>query len=61
MERTIVVEGMRCEQTVEAALRGVDGVTSAADWEAERATVGGRADVEALVAAVEEAGYTARA
>ena len=65
MTLTITVEGMSCEgceQTVVEALRGVEGVTDAtADREAERATVDGDADVTALVAAVEDAGYTARA
>ncbi len=65
MERTITVEGMHCggcESTVEDALRGVEGVTEAeADREAEQATVSGEAAVDALVAAVEDAGYTARA
>lgn len=65
MERTIAVEGMHCagcERTVEDALRGVAGVTEAdADREAERAKVVGSADVDDLVAAVEQAGYTARA
>ncbi len=65
MELTITVEGMHCggcEQTVEDALREVDGVTDAsADRDAEAATVSGSADVEALVTAVEQAGYRARA
>jgi copper chaperone CopZ len=65
MELTITVEGMHCsgcERTVEDALREVDGVTdAAADREAEQAAVSGTADVDALVEAVEQAGYTARA
>lgn len=65
MDQTITVEGMHCagcEQTVEDALREVAGVTDAdADREAERAEIAGSADVEALVAAIEQAGYTARA
>lgn len=65
MDRSITVEGMHCagcEQTVEDALREVTGVINAtADREAERATVTGSADVEALVTAVEQAGYTVRA
>ncbi|MFB6353436.1 MAG: heavy-metal-associated domain-containing protein [Halobacteriales archaeon] len=65
MDRTITVEGMHCsgcEQTVEDALLEVAGVTDAtADREAEYASVTGSADVEALVAAVEQAGYTVRA
>lgn len=61
---TISVEGMSCggcEEAVEAALKKVNGVTSAtADREAETATVDGTTDVETLVAAVEEAGYSAQ-
>ncbi|MFB6084130.1 MAG: heavy-metal-associated domain-containing protein [Halorientalis sp.] len=65
MVRTITVEGMsceHCEETVEDALTGVDGVTDAqADRETETATVEGDADVNTLVTAVEEAGYDASA
>lgn len=65
MDRTITVEGMHCEgceQTVEAALREVEGVSEAmADREAGTATVAGAADVGALIEAVERAGYQARA
>lgn len=60
---TITVEGMtcgHCEQTVEEALLGVTGVTDVTvDREDERASVDGDADATALVAAVEDAGYTA--
>jgi copper chaperone CopZ len=62
---TITVEGMscgHCEEAVEAALRDVDGVTDAtADRDAGRASVEGDADVDALVRAVEDAGYAAHA
>ncbi|MFC7139950.1 heavy-metal-associated domain-containing protein [Halosimplex aquaticum] len=65
MSETISVEGMtceHCEQTVEEALEDVDGVSSAtADREAESATVEGDADTDALVSAVDEAGYDASA
>ncbi|WP_148414668.1 heavy-metal-associated domain-containing protein [Haloferax sp. KTX1] len=65
MSTTITVEGMtcgHCEQTVEAALAGVAGVTGAtADRDANEASVDGDADVDALVQAVTEAGYTAHA
>lgn len=61
MTTTLTVEGMsceHCEQTVQDALRDVSGVTSAdADREREEATV----DVESLVTAVEDAGYSASA
>ncbi|MFC4408337.1 heavy-metal-associated domain-containing protein [Haloarchaeobius iranensis] len=65
MTTTISVEGMscgHCEQTVEEALRDVAGVTEAdADRESERVSVEGDAEMSALVAAVEDAGYTAHA
>jgi copper chaperone CopZ len=51
-----------CEETVEDALREVSGVESAtADRETDSATVEGDADPDALVAAVENAGYSASA
>lgn len=62
---TITVTGMscgHCEQTVEEALEGVEGVTAAeADNETDTASVTGDADVDALVAAVADAGYDASA
>lgn len=65
MSTTLTVEGMsceHCEQTVVDALESVEGVESAsADREREQATVEGAADVETLVAAVEDAGYDAAA
>ena len=65
MSRTITVEGMSCggcESTVEDALEDVDGVTDAtADREESTATVEGDAATDALVAAVEDAGYDASA
>lgn len=65
MSETITVEGMsceHCEQTVEEALQGVEGVADASvDREAATATVEGDADVAELVAAVEDAGYEASA
>ena len=65
MSTTLTVEGMtcgHCEQSVEEALESVDGVRDAsADRDSERATVEGDADVDALVAAVEDAGYEASA
>jgi copper chaperone len=63
MTTTITVEGMscgHCEQTVEEALQGVNGITDAtADHEAEQATIKGDANSSELVEAVEDAGYTA--
>jgi copper chaperone CopZ len=65
MTTTISVEGMsceHCEETVEEALRGVDGVTDVTvDRAADRASVDGDAEATALVRAVEDAGYTAHA
>ncbi|MCD2199748.1 heavy-metal-associated domain-containing protein [Halobacterium sp. KA-4] len=65
MSRTITVEGMSCggcESTVEDALADVEGVESAsADREHDAATVEGDADTDALVAAIEDAGYDASA
>lgn len=65
MSTTITVEGMHCsgcEGTVEEAVANVEGVTSAdADRESNAVSVEGTADVNELVKAVEDAGYTAKA
>ena len=65
MSTTLTVEGMsceHCEQSVADALTELEGVTEVhVDREAESATVEGDADPEALVAAVDDAGYTAQA
>jgi copper chaperone CopZ len=65
MSRTVTVEGMsceHCEQAVEEALEGVDGVARAsADRAAGEATIEGSAEPDRLVAAVEDAGYDASA
>jgi len=51
-----------CEQTVEEALSEVDGVESVTvDRAGERATAEEAADIDALVQAVEDAGYEASA
>jgi copper chaperone len=51
-----------CEQPVEETLEGVAGVrTAEADRDAEQATINGDANTDALVAAVEDAGYDATA
>ena len=59
---TVNVEGMMCGHCVAhvtKALQGVDGVTSVeVSLENKTATVVGNANVEALKAAVEQAGYT---
>lgn len=65
MPTTITVEGMSCEgceQSVEDALHDVEGVEDAtADRDSEHVRVAGDADEAELVAAVEDAGYEARA
>lgn len=65
MSIRLTVTGMsceHCEESVTEALEGVPGVESAtADRKAEMATVEGDAEVDALLAAVESAGYEASA
>ncbi|MFC7215080.1 heavy-metal-associated domain-containing protein [Saliphagus sp. GCM10025334] len=65
MARTITVTGMSCggcEDTVESALEDVDGVVEAsADNESDAVTVEGDANVDALVEAIQNAGYDASA
>lgn len=61
---TLSIEGMSCASCVgrvEMALRKVEGARDVAvNLATERATIHGTADVDALVAAVENAGYDAR-
>lgn len=65
MTTTLTVEGMsceHCERSVTEALSDVEGVTEVhVDRDGESATVEGDAEVSALVAAVDDAGYTAHA
>jgi copper chaperone len=65
MTTTLTVTGMsceNCEQSVEEALAGVEGVTAAeADHEDDTATVEGDADPLDLIIAVQQAGYEADA
>ncbi|WP_178917205.1 heavy-metal-associated domain-containing protein [Natronomonas gomsonensis] len=65
MGTTLNVEDMACdgcEANVEEAIRGVAGVTGVdADHESGTVVVEGDADAEALVAAVDDAGYEASA
>lgn len=60
----LAVEGMTCASCVgrvEKALKAVPGVTNAVvNLATERATIQGSADVAALVAAIENAGYDAK-
>lgn len=63
---TLKIEGMSCQHCVKAvneALAGVAGVDQVVDVNLENgeARVEGNADVQALIAAVEEEGYQARA
>ena len=63
MSITLTVDGMsctHCEQTVAEALADVAGVENVSvDREHARATVEGDAKTDALVAAIEDAGYDA--
>jgi copper chaperone CopZ len=65
MAHTITVSGMsceHCEETVAEAIDEVAGVSAVAvDRETETATVEGDVDPEALVDAVEAAGFDASA
>jgi copper chaperone CopZ len=62
---TITVEGMsceHCEQTVEDAVSAVSGVTNVtADESAQAVDIDGDADIDAVLQAIEDAGYTAHA
>ncbi len=57
------VEGMtcgHCQKAVKDALEGIPGVDSAkVDWQEGIALVHGSADVQVLIGAVEDEGYTA--
>lgn len=63
VSETLTVSGMSCagcEQNVEDALESVDGVEAAeADRETDSVTVEGELFADALVRAVEDAGYDA--
>jgi copper chaperone CopZ len=63
MSTTLTVSGMACdgcERNVEEAIESVPGVERVdADHDAGRVTVEGDADVDALVSAIDEAGYEA--
>lgn len=63
MSREITVEGMHCghcEETVEDALRDVEGVESVdADNETGTVAIDGDADDDELASAIDEAGYRA--
>ncbi|GGN11055.1 heavy-metal-associated domain-containing protein [Halarchaeum nitratireducens] len=65
MTKTYTVTGMscdHCEQSVEDAVGELDGVEDAeADNEADTLVVEGEPDDDAVVAAVDEAGYEASA
>lgn len=63
MPTTITVDGMscgHCERTVADAIEAVSGVTDVSvDRTTGTAMVDGKADVNDLVAAIEDAGYQA--
>lgn len=63
MSTTLDIDGMTCAgctRVVTSVLEDVDGVENAdVDLDAETATVDGDADTDALVSAVEAAGYDA--
>lgn len=65
MSTKLTVEGMtcgHCEQSVEDAVRSIEGVESvSADRITETVTVEGDVDTNELVAAIDDAGYTASA
>lgn len=65
MTTTLTVTGMscgHCEQTVVEALEALDGVSSAsADNKADRAVIEGDAELDSMIAAIEDAGYEASA
>ncbi|UEA61220.1 heavy metal translocating P-type ATPase [Gordonia otitidis] len=48
-----------CANRIERKLNKIDGVQASVNFATERATVGGTADVDTLVAAVRDAGYSA--
>ncbi len=60
----LTIEGMtcgHCQASVKSALESVPGVTNAAvDLSAGSAQVEGDADIQTLIRAVEEEGYSAR-
>jgi len=60
----LTIEGMtcgHCQASVKSALEAVPGVTNAAvDLSAGSAQVEGDADIQTLIRAVEEEGYSAR-
>jgi copper chaperone len=64
MTTELTVEGMSCggcEQTVESALEEMENVESAAaDNEADRVTVEGSPDDDAVAETIEDAGYTVK-
>ena len=65
MSKTLTVEGMTCsgcEHTVKTALESIAGIERATpDRDANQVTVEGDADIDSMLAAVEDAGYTASA
>ena len=60
MEKKVVIEGMmcmHCRAHAEKALNALEGVTATVDLESKTATVTGEVSDEAIMAAIDEAGY----
>ncbi len=60
MEKKVVIEGMmcmHCRAHAEKALNAIEGVTATVDLESKTAVVTGEVTDEAIIAAIDEAGY----
>ena len=60
MEKKVVIEGMmcpHCQAHAAKALNALPGVTATVDLESKTATVVGEVSDEAIIAAIDEAGY----
>ena len=60
MEKKVIIEGMmcmHCRAHAEKALNALEGVTATVDLESKTATVIGEVSDEAIIAAIDEAGY----
>ena len=60
MEKKVIIEGMmcmHCRAHAEKALNAIEGVTATVDLESKTATVTGEVTDQAIIAAIDEAGY----
>ena len=60
MEKKVIIEGMmcmHCRAHAEKALNSIEGVTATVDLESKTAIVTGEVSDEAIIAAIDEAGY----